>query len=281
MPITIHKPTSPGRRISSANAFAEITASKPLKRLTVSTKRISGRNNQGKITVRHRGGAAKRRYRIVDFKQQSFDIPAKVQSIEYDPHRSAWIALVAYKNGSKAYILAAQGMNVGDTIVSSQNRVDINPGNRMPLDKMPVGANVYNIELNPGQGGLLVRSGGAVAQLVAVEGKYATLRMPSKEVRKVPKHAMASIGFVSNPDNRLVRYGKAGRMRHLGFRPRVRGKAMNPVDHPHGGGEGHNPIGMKHPKTPWGKPALGVRTRKATKHSWKMIVSRRPRNMFT
>lgn len=281
MPIKIYKPTSAGRRLASANAFAELTSAKPAKRLTVSLRRTSGRNNQGKITVRHRGGAAKRRYRIIDFKQNMYDIPAKVQSIEYDPVRSAWIALLSYANGARHYVIASQDLKVGSTIVSSKTRVDIAPGNRMPLDKMPVGTNVYNIELNPGQGGKLVRAGGGVAQLVAVEGKFATLRLPSKEVRKVPKQAMASVGFVSNPDNRLVRYGKAGRMRHLGFRPRVRGKAMNPVDHPHGGGEGHNPIGMKHPKTPWGKPALGVKTRKATKHSWKLIVNRRPRNMFT
>jgi large subunit ribosomal protein L2 len=281
MPITIHKPTSAGRRISSANAFAEITTDKPKKSLTVASRRISGRNNQGKITVRHRGGGAKRRYRMVDFKQNILDIPAKVQSIEYDPHRSAWIALIAYANGVKSYILAAQDLKVGATVIVSKSRVDITPGNRMPIDKMPVGTMIYNVELNPGQGGMIVRSAGSVAQIVAVEGKFATLRLPSKEIRKVPRDSMASVGMVSNPDNRLVRYGKAGRMRHLGFRPTVRGKAMNPVDHPHGGGEGHNPIGMKHPKTPWGKPALGVRTRKPTKHSWRLIVSRRPRNMFT
>lgn len=281
MPITIHKPTSAGRRVSSANAFAEITAAKPHKKLTVASRRISGRNHQGKITIRHRGGAAKRRYRMVDFKQNQIDIPAKVLTIEYDPHRSAWIALIVYANGQKSYILAPQGMNVGDSIVTSKTRVDINPGNRMPIDKMPVGTMVYNVELNPGQGGMIVRSAGSSAQIVAVEGKFATLRLPSKEVRKVPKESMASVGMVSNPDNRLVRYGKAGRMRHLGFRPTVRGKAMNPVDHPHGGGEGHNPIGMKHPKTPWGKPALGVKTRKPTRHSWRLIVSRRPRNMFS
>ncbi|MBI4122182.1 MAG: 50S ribosomal protein L2 [Parcubacteria group bacterium] len=277
MPITIHKPTSAGRRISSANAFAEITVAKPLKSLTVSTRRISGRNNQGKITVRHRGGAAKRRYRMVDFKQSILEIPAKVQTVEYDPHRSAWIALIAYANGVKSYILAPQDLKVGQTVVASKSRVDLVPGNRMPIDKIPVGTMIYNVELNPGQGGLIVRSAGNGAQIVAVEGKFATLRLPSKEVRKVPKEAMASVGMVSNPDNRLVRYGKAGRMRHLGFRPTVRGKAMNPVDHPHGGGEGHNPIGMKNPKTPWGKPALGVKTRKPTKHSWRLIVSRRPR----
>lgn len=279
MPIKSYKPTSPGRRNASVNAFAEITASKPLKSLTRSVRRTNGRNNQGKITIRHRGGAAKRLYREIDFKQTQMEIPAKVQSIEYDPNRTAWIALIAYRNGLKSYILAPQGISVGDTIITSASRVDINPGNRMPLDKIPVGTMVHNIELNPGQGGMIVRSAGGSAQLVAVEGKFAMLRLPSKEVRKVPKHAMASIGMVSNPDHRLVRLGKAGRMRLFGWRPRVRGKAMNPVDHPHGGGEGHNPIGMKHPKTPWGKPALGVKTRKNKKHSTRLIVSRRPKNI--
>lgn len=278
MPIKSYKPSSAGRRGASVNAFAEITASEPLKSLTRSKKRSSGRNHQGKITIRHRGGAAKRLLRLIDFKQQNIDIPAKVLTIEYDPNRTSWIALIAYKNGQKSYIIAPQGLNVGDTVVTSGTRVDINPGNRMPLDKIPVGTMVHNIELNPGQGGMIVRSAGTGAQLIAVEGKFAMLRLPSKEVRKVPKHAMASVGMVSNQDHRLVRLGKAGRMRHFGFRPRVRGKAMNPVDHPHGGGEGHNPIGMKHPKTPWGKPALGVKTRKPKKHSSRLIVSRRPKN---
>jgi len=277
MPIKVYKPVTPGRRKSSVNAFAELTASKPKKSLTKSKKRGSGRNNTGKITVRHRGGGAKRRYRLVDFKRQEFDIPAKVETIEYDPNRSAWVALLSYRNGKKAYMLAPQGLEVGNTIVSSTNRVEIVPGNRMPLEKMPVGTVVYNVELLPGKGGLLIRSAGLSAQLMAIEGKYATLKLPSKEVRKVPKGCTATVGSVSNPDHRLVRWGKAGRSRHLGKRPTVRGKAMNPVDHPHGGGEGGNPIGMKHPKTPWGKPALGVKTRKAKKASNKLIIQRRPK----
>jgi len=277
MPIKVYKPTTPGRRKSSVNAFSELTKATPEKKLTVSKKRISGRNNKGRITVRHRGGGAKRRYRLIDFKRQDIEVPAKVKSIEYDPNRSGWIALVNYDNGKKAYILAPQGLEVGDQIITSENRVDINPGNRMPLEKMPIGTNVFNIELNPGQGGKIVRSAGTGAQLMAVEGRYATLKLPSKEVRKVSKLCMATVGASSNPDHRLIRWGKAGRTRHRGIKPTVRGKAMNPVDHPHGGGEGSNPIGMKHPKTPWGKPALGVKTRKANKPSDKLIVSRRPK----
>jgi len=275
MPIKVYKPTTPGRRKSSVNAFTEITVSKPLKSLTVAKKRQAGRNNQGKITVRHRGGGAKRRVRLVDFKREKFDIPAKVASIEYAPNRSAFIALLYYVDGHKAYMLAPQGMEVGQTIVSSQNRVEIVAGNRMPLDKTPVGSTVYNVELQPGRGGSIVRSAGASAQLMALEGKYATLKLPSSEIRKVPKSSSATIGSVSNPDHRLIRWGKAGRTRHRGFRPTVRGKVMNPVDHPHGGGEAANSIGMKHPKTPWGKPALGVKTRKAKKQSNALIIRRR------
>ena len=277
MPIKVYKPVTPGRRKSSVNAFAELTASKPQKSLTASKRRISGRNNSGRITVRHRGGGAKRRYRLVDFKRQDFDIEGTIKTLEYDPNRSAWIALIVYKNGKKSYILAAQDMNVGDIILSSQNRIEIKPGNRMPLERIPEGTVVYNIELTPGKGGAIIRSAGASAQLMAIEGKFATVKLQSKEVRKVPKSSAATIGSVSNPDHRLVRWGKAGRTRHRGKRPTVRGKAMNPVDHPHGGGEGSNPIGMKHPKTPWGKPALGVKTRKAKKASNKLIVSRRPK----
>lgn len=277
MPIKVHKPTTPGRRKSSVNAFGELTASKPQKSLTVKKNRINGRNNSGKITVRHRGGGAKRRYRLVDFKRQELDIPAKVVSIEYDPNRSSWIALVNYKNGKKSYIIAPQGVEVGDTIVTSLERVDVKSGNRMPLEKIPLGTFVYNVELNAGGGGILVRGAGSSAQLMAVEGKHATIKMPSKEIRKVSRKSFATVGSVSNPDHRLVRYGKAGRMRHKGKRPTVRGKVMNPVDHPHGGGEGSNPIGMKHPKTPWGKPALGVKTRKAKKGSSKLIITRRPK----
>lgn len=277
MPIKVYKPTTPGRRKSSVNAFAELTRSKPEKSLTASKKRKAGRNNTGRITVRHRGGGAKRRHRIIDYKRQYFDIPAKVASIEYDPNRSAWIAMIVYKNGKKAYMLAPQDLEVGNMVVSSQNRVDVKPGNRMPLEKMPIGTVIYNIEMTPGQGGTIVRSAGTNAQLMAVEGRYATIKLPSKEVRKVIKQSSATVGSASNPDHRLIRWGKAGRTRHRGFKPTVRGKAMNPVDHPHGGGEGSNPIGMKHPKTPWGKPALGVKTRKAKKSSNKLIVSRRPK----
>ncbi len=276
MGIKVHKPTTPGRRKSSVNAFTELTKSKPTKSLTKSKRRTSGRNNQGRITVRHRGGGAKRRHRLVDFKREKLDIPAKVASVEYDPNRSAWIALLHYVDGEKRYILAPQQLEVGTTIISSKERVDVIPGNRMPLERIPIGTFVYNVELNPGQGGILVRSAGMSAQLMAVEGKHATLRMPSKEVRKVLKNAFATVGISSNPDHRLVRYGKAGRMRHRGIRPTVRGKVMNPVDHPHGGGEGSNPIGMKAPKTPWGKPALGVKTRKK-QSSDKLIIRRRPK----
>jgi large subunit ribosomal protein L2 len=277
MPIKIYKPTSAGRRKSSVNAFAELTSDKPVKKLTRSKTRISGRNHQGRITVRHRGGGSKRRLRLIDERTSMFDVPFRVLTVEYDPNRSSWIALVAYANGKKSYIIAPQGLEVGQELVTSKNRADMKPGNRMPLERMPVGTFVYDIELTPGQGGILVRSAGASAQVIAVEGRYATLRLPSKEIRKVLKQSMATVGSVSNPDHRLIRWGKAGRMRHRGIRPTVRGKAMNPVDHPHGGGEGHNPIGMKHPKTPWGKPALGVKTRKAKKYSNKHILQRRPK----
>jgi len=278
MPIKVYKPVTPGRRKSSVNAFAELTKDvKPTKALTRSKKRGSGRNNTGKITVRHRGGGAKRRYRLVDFKRQDFDVTGTVKSLEYDPNRSAWIALIVYTNGKKAYILAPQGMEEGNTVVASTERVDIVAGNRMPLEKMPVGTTVYNVELTPLKGGSLIRSAGASAQLMAIEGKYATLKLPSKEVRKVLKGGSATVGSVSNPDHRLIRWGKAGRSRHRGIRPTVRGKVMNPVDHPHGGGEAANSIGMKHPKTPWGKPALGVKTRKAKKASNKLIIQRRPK----
>lgn len=277
MPIKVHKPTTPGRRKSSVNAFSELTKTRPEKRLTSSRRKKGGRNNQGRITVRHRGGGAKKRYRAVDFKRLDFDVIATVKGVEYDPNRSAWIALIAYENGKKSYILAPQQLKPGDKVISSKSRIDINPGNRMPLEKMPIGTFIYNIELSSGQGAKIVRSAGTGAQLMAVEGKYATIKLPSKEIRKVPKECMATVGSASNPDHRLIRWGKAGRKRHKGIKPTVRGKAMNPVDHPHGGGEGSNPIGLKHPKTPWGKPALGVKTRKAKKASNKLIISRRPK----
>lgn len=275
MPIKVYKPTTPGRRKSSVNAFAELTVSKPFKKLTSSKNRISGRNNLGRITVRHRGGGAKRRFRQIDFKRMKDNVPGKVATIEYDPNRSAWIALVQYADGDKQYMLAPQQLEVGAQIMSSDKRVEITPGNRMPLSHIPIGSFVYNVELIPGGGAKMVRSAGASAVLMATDRKYATLKLPSNEIRKVPRDSSATIGMVSNPDHRLVRWGKAGRTRHRGRRPQVRGKVMNPNDHPHGGGEGRNSIGLKHPKTPWGKPALGVKTRKPKKHSNRLIVKRR------
>jgi large subunit ribosomal protein L2 len=277
MAIKKYKPTTAGRRLSSVDAFADITKTEPEKSLIKIRKRTGGRNAQGKITVRHHGGGAKRYTRIVDFKQDKYDIPAKVAAIEYDPSRGARIALLHYADGEKRYVLAAQGVSVGDELLSSKERIEIKPGNRMPLEQIPQGIAVHNVELSPGMGGKLVRGAGASAQYMALEGKYAQLKMPSGEIRLFPKLAMATVGAVSNPDHRLIRWGKAGRTRHLGIRPTVRGKVMNPVDHPHGGGEGKHPIGLKHPKTPWGKPALGVKTRKAKKASNKMIVQRAKR----
>lgn len=276
MGVKKHKPLGPARRKSSVDDFADITVSKPTKKLLKPRKRTGGRNVTGRITVRHKGGGAKRQIRVIDFKRDKFDIPAKVASIEYDPNRNARIALLNYQDGEKRYIVAPSGLKVGQEVVASkEKRVKIQPGNVMSLVNMPEGTMVYNIELTPGKGGQLVRSGGASAQLMAVEGKYATLKLPSSEVRKVPKEALATIGSVSNADYMNIRWGKAGRKRHLGIRPTVRGKVMNPVDHPHGGGEGRQPIGLKYPKTPWGKHALGVKTRKAKKYSDKLIMQRR------
>jgi large subunit ribosomal protein L2 len=275
MPIKMYKPVTKGRRLSSVDAFSDITKTAPERKLTVAKKRRSGRNNQGKITVRHRGGGAKRRIRIVDFRMDKLDVPAKVASIEYDPGRGARVALLNYRDGEKRYIVAPQGLTVGEEIVSSKELVEIKPGNRMPLEKIPVGVQVHNIELTPGSGGIVARGAGLGAQYMALEGDFAQLKLPSGEVRRFSKNCMATVGAVGNPDHRLIRWGKAGRVRHLGRRPEVRGKVMNPVDHPHGGGEGKHPIGLKHPKTPWGKPALGVKTRNAKKASWKLIVKRR------
>ncbi len=277
MPIRKYKPTTPGRRFSSVDAFSDITKTEPEKNLIVIKKRQGGRNSQGRITVRHHGGGAKRYIRIVDFKQDKYDVPAKVAAIEYDPNRGARLALLFYVDGEKRYVVATQGLKVGDEIVSSKERVDIKPGNRMPLEKIPPGIAVHNIEFTPGMGGQVVRGAGLSARYMALEGKYAQLKMPSGEIRLFPRAVMATIGAVSNPDYRLIRWGKAGRKRHLGVRPTVRGKVMNPVDHPHGSGEGRQPIGMKHPKTPWGKPALGVKTRKKKKASNKFIVQRAKR----
>lgn len=273
MPIIRYNPTTPGRRKSSVQSFKDVTTQTPQRSLLVSRKQKSGRSN-GKITVRHRGGGAKRHIRLVDFKRSKFDVPAKVAQIEYDPNRNARIALLNYADGEKSYILAENKMKVGDSVVSSMKKGAMKPGNRYPLELIPEGMNVYNVELMPGRGGQLVRGAGATAAFMGVEGAYAQLRMPSGEIRLVPRKSMATIGQVSNPDHRLIRWGKAGRTRHRGFRPTVRGKAMNPVDHPHGGGEGGSPIGLKHPKTPQGKPALGVKTRRK-QGSDRLIVERR------
>ncbi|MBU1164681.1 50S ribosomal protein L2 [Patescibacteria group bacterium] len=275
MPVKKYKPTTPGRRKASVQDTRKLTKNKAEKRLRITKKRSGGRGMRGKLTVRHIGGGAKRFIRIVDFTRDKFDISAKVASIEYDPNRNAHIALLFYKDGEKRYIIAPDKLEVGDELVSSKKRTEIKPGNRMPLSQIPMGLLVYNVELMPEKGGKIVRSAGAWAKLQAIEDGMAQLRLPSTEVRKVPEKCMASIGQVSNPDAMHVRLGKAGRTRHLGIRPTVRGKAMNPVDHPHGGGEGSNPIGLKNPKTPWGKPALGVKTRKKGKYSDKLIVRRR------
>jgi len=276
MAVKKYKPTTPGRRKSSVQDFSDITKNKPEKSLTVALKKKAGRNNTGRITVRHRGGGVKRMYRVVDFKRAKFDIEAEVKTIEYDPNRGARIMLVEYTDNVKAYYLAPQGIKVGDKIVSSKNKIEARVGNRMPLEYIPVGLSVYNVELTPGKGGQIVRSAGNTAQLQVLEGKYAQLKLPSSENRKILKKNLATIGVVSNSDYSLVRWGKAGRMRMKGRRPTVKGKNMNPVDHPHGGGEGHSPIGMKKgPKTPWGKKAMGVKTRKPTKWSDKFIIQRR------
>ena len=278
MPIKIYKPVTKGRRNSSVDTFSDITSVKPLKSLTVGLRKSGGRNNTGQITTRHHGGGAKQSYRIIDFKRNKFGIPGLVTTIEYDPNRNARIALITYKDGEKRYIIAPQDMKVGqEVLASNKDRVKVVAGNSMPLEVIPVGTFIYNIELVPGKGGQVARSAGNSAQLMAVEDRFALVRMPSGEVRKFLKEGLATVGMVSNPDYMNIRWGKAGRTRHLGIRPTVRGKAMNPNDHPHGGGEGRNPIGMKRPKTPWGKPALGVKTRRHHKASNKMIINRRPK----
>ncbi len=278
MPVKRYKPTTPGRRISSVDTFEDVTSTKPVKKLTKTRKKFAGRT-KGKITVRHRGGGAKQRIRLIDFKRNKFDIPATIATIEYDPNRGARIALLNYADGEKRYMLAPVGLKVGDKVVSTQKKGDIKVGNRFQLQSIPIGMQIYNIELKPGKGGQIVRGAGTMAQLMAVDGPYATIKLPSGEVRMVQRTCMATIGQTSNPDRRLIRWGKAGRTRHRGFRPTVRGKAMNPVDHPHGGGEGANPIGLKRPKTPTGKPALGVKTRRKGA-SDKLIIKRRKKGRF-
>ncbi len=276
MPIKKYKPTSAGRRISSVDAFLDITTDTPEKSLLLSKKRMAGRNVRGKITVRHRGGGARHIVRIVDFKRDKYDVPAIVATIEYDPARGARIGLLNYKDGEKRYMVIPDGLTVGTEVVSSRDKeIEIKTGNRLPLEKIPPGIPVHSVEMTPGNGGQIARGAGTGVQLMAIEGAYAQLKLPSSEIRLVPKECMATIGQVGNPDHRLIRWGKAGRTRHRGRRPVVRGKAMNPVDHPHGGGEGRHPIGMKHPKTPTGKPALGVKTRKKKKASSNLIVQRR------
>ena len=276
MAIKTFKPYTASRRNMTSSAFTEITKSTPEKSLTVRVKNTAGRNSYGKITVRHRGGGSKKLYRIIDFKRNKDNIPATVKAIEYDPNRSANIALLAYADGEKRYILAPEGLNVGATVISGEN-VEIRVGNSLPLRNIPTGSNIHNIEMKPGKGGQMVRAAGGAAQLMAKEGKFATLRLPSGEMRMVPIDCRATIGLVGNGDHELIKIGKAGRTRNMGIRPTVRGSAMNPNDHPHGGGEGKAPVGRPSPMTPWGKPAMGLKTRKK-KHSDKYIVRSRAKS---
>ena len=274
MGIKTYNPYTPSRRHMTGLDFTDVTKSTPEKSLTTSLKKTAGRNNQGKITVRHRGGGVRRKYRIIDFKRRKDGIPATVTAIEYDPNRTANIALLTYADGEKAYIIAPNKLAVGATVMNGPD-AEIKVGNCLPMANIPVGTEIHNIEMYPGKGGQLVRSAGNSAQLMAKEGKYATLRLPSGEMRMVPGVCRATIGQVGNIEHDLVNIGKAGRKRHMGFRPTVRGSVMNPNDHPHGGGEGKTGIGRPGPCTPWGKPALGLKTRKKHKQSNKMIIRRR------
>ncbi|MCI9597667.1 MAG: 50S ribosomal protein L2 [Firmicutes bacterium] len=274
MGIRKYKPTTPGRRGMTVSTFEEITRSTPEKSLTVTLKKHAGRNSRGKITVRHRGGGTRPKYRIIDFKRNKDGVPGKIATIEYDPNRSANIALIHYLDGEKRYIIAPQGLMVGDMIVSGPD-ADIKVGNALPLANIPVGTVIHNIEMKPGKGGQIARSAGNGAQLMAKEGKEAQIRLPSGEVRKIRLECRATVGEVGNSDHANIQIGKAGRKRHMGFRPTVRGSVMNPNDHPHGGGEGKAGIGRVSPVTPWGKPALGYKTRKKKKASDKYIVKRR------
>ena len=273
MALKQYNPTSAGRRHQTGYSFEEITKSRPEKSLIMAVKQQAGRNNEGKLTVRHRGGGARKIIRIIDFKRDKIGVPGKVAAIEYDPHRSARIALIFYVDGEKRYILAPQGLKIGEAIMTAPD-AELKPGNALPLKGMPSGTLIHNIELEPGRGGKLVRSAGAAAQLMAKEGDYALVRLPSGEVRRIRIECYATVGVVGNEEHQTVSLGKAGRRRNMGWRPAVRGSAMTPRDHPHGGGEGRTPIGMPGPKTPWGKPALGYRTRQP-KASDKLIVKRR------
>ena len=273
MALKVYRPTSPGRRWMSGSTFEEITKNKPEKSLLLPLKKRAGRNNQGRITVRHRGGGAKRRLRIIDFKRDKIGVPGRVAAIEYDPNRSANIALIYYVDGEKRYILAPLGLNVEDRVMSGDD-AEVKPGNALPLKLMPTGTQIHNIELQRGRGGQMARSAGVAAQLLVKEGEYALIRLPSGEIRRFRGECFATIGQVGNVDHQNIDLGKAGRKRWMGWRPTVRGSAMSPRDHPHGGGEGRSPIGMPGPKTPWGKPALGYKTRKP-KASDKLIIKRR------
>ena len=273
MAIRVYKPTSPARRFMSVLTFEEITKKEPERSLVTDLRHKAGRNHHGKITVRHQGGGARRKYRIIDFKRNKDGIPATVKAIEYDPNRTCFIALLYYADGEKRYILAPLGLKVGDTVMSGPD-ADIKPGNCLPIENIPLGTLIHNVEIKVGRGGQMVRSAGTAAQLMAKEGAYAQVRLPSGEVRKVAMNARATVGQVGNTDHSNVRVGKAGRSRHMGIRPTVRGVVMNPCDHPHGGGEGKSPVGMPAPMSPWGKKTQGVKTRKHRKYSDKLIIIR-------
>ncbi|MFA6296605.1 MAG: 50S ribosomal protein L2 [Patescibacteria group bacterium] len=275
MPIKTYKPVTPSRRYITTVDFSMLTKKEPEKGLIVALQKHSGRNHRGKITVRHRGGASKRQYRMIDFRRSNYDVEGEVKSLEYDPNRSAFVALVQYSDGTKSYILAQENLKVGDKVKSSLKKLEANIGNRYPLKYIPTGTFVSEVEFAPNKGGQMVRSAGSAAQLLAIEGKFAQLKFPSGEVRNILIDSCATVGRVSNIDHGNVMIGSAGRSRKMGRRPEVRGKAMNPKDHPHGGGEGRNSIGMIHPKTRWGKPAFGVKTRKPHKLSDKLILRRR------
>ena len=274
MAIRVYKPTSPARRFMSVLTFEEITKKEPERSLVTDLRHKAGRNHHGKITVRHQGGGARRKYRIIDFKRNKDGIPATVKAIEYDPNRTCFIALLYYADGEKRYILAPLGLKVGDTVMSGPD-ADIKPGNCLPIENIPLGTLIHNVEIKVGRGGQMVRSAGTAAQLMAKEGAYAQVRLPSGEVRKVSMNARATVGQVGNTDHSNVRVGKAGRSRHMGIRPTVRGVVMNPCDHPHGGGEGKSPVGMPAPMSPWGNKTQGVKTRKHRKYSDKLIISRK------
>lgn len=273
MPVKKYKPTSPGRRGMSGHAFEEITKTTPERSLLIPKRQRGGRNNHGRVTVRHRGGGHRRHIRVVDFKRNKFGVPATVAAIEYDPNRSARLALLHYVDGEKRYILAPLGLQVGDRVMSGPE-ADIRPGNSLPLTNIPLGTTIHNIEMQEGRGGQMVRAAGTSAQLLGKEGAYAAIRLPSGEIRRVRQSCFATIGEVGNPDHGNIKLGKAGRKRHMGFRPAVRGSAMSPRDHPHGGGEGRQPIGLPGPKSPWGKPTLGKKTRR-NKRTEKYIIRHR------